>query len=259
MRSLIFLVALSLTSAPARAQLDAWRSMGEEALHTSTFANFDGNPADIFAPCERGKLTLPRMYSKDYKLSDRDRRSVERGLQAVKKYSDIKTAIADGYLPSTRGFVPSVGLLMIHPDLVRDGVHNLDKPDVLTYVKKKGASQFRLVGVIYAGGKSEPKGTGDFDERARIKGTRNKAGTDSWDYDDEVCVIVKPGESVSLFYGNEVPHHCKDGLFFKRMWRLYTWALVYSPEGLFAEKNPLVDFIDSTQLLGPVCPKGKGK
>lgn len=255
----LFVTAVLLASTPAFAQLDAWRRMGEEALHSTTFANFDGNPADIFAPCVGGKLSLPKAYSRDYELSDRDRRTIERGLQAVKKYANIQSALDAGYLPSTRGFVPSVGLALVHPGLIRDGTHDIDRPDVLSYVKKKGSSQFRLVGVIYAAGKAQPRGTGDFDERARLKTAKGKAGTESWDYDDEACVIVKPGESVGLYYGNEIPHHCKEGAYFERLWRLYTWALVYNPNGLFADKNPLVDYLDTRQLLGPLCPKGKGK
>lgn len=242
----------------AGAQLEAWRALSEDELHSKTFGSWQGKVGELFAPCDKsGKLTIAQPYTNDYKLTKRDHAIFERGMNSVKRYANIQAALKGGYLPVNRGFVPSVGLMMAHPDLVRDGAYSLERPDIISYVKKRGAAQFRMVGLIYVAGKSRPPDmmNVDFSEKSRKEDTRNKASTETWDYEDEICVIVEPGKSVGIYNPSETPHNCKGGAKFPRMWRLYTWPLVYNPNGLFAEQNPMVDFIDRAQKFGPLCQK----
>lgn len=257
MRSALLLLAL-LAAAPARAQLDGWRHLSEDDFHSNTYASYNGPPGGLFAPCDKaGRLKLPKPYFKDYKLTKRDLAVFERGMNSVKRFANIKAALEAGYLPVPRSFVPSEGMLLAHPGLIRDGIYNLDRPDILTFVKKKGQPHFRLVGLIYVAGKTRPAPMpdADFDEESRLKDAKGKASAGTWDYEDEVCVVVKPGVSVSIHPRNEIPNGCKEGSFFKRMWRLTTWALVYNPDGLFAERNPMVDYLDRSQAFGSLCGK----
>lgn len=175
----LFSLAL-LAAFPACAQLEAWRGLSEEDFHSNTYASYDGAAGELLAPCSKGgRLRLPKPCSKDYKLTKRDLAAFERGMNSVKRYADITAALDDGYLPVPRGFITSQGMLLAHPDLLRDGIYSLDRPDILTYIKKKDT----------------------------------------------------------------------------RLWRLSTWVLLYNPEGLFAELNPMVDFMDRSQKFGPLCPK----
>jgi len=256
----ILAAAALLLSQPAFAQLEAWRAMSEEDLHSRSVASFGGRVGELFAPCDKaGKLTVARPYSKDYDLSKGDLAAFEKGMNSVKRYSNIQAALKDGYLPVTRGFVPSVGLMMAHPGLIRDGAYNLDKPDIITYIKKKGQPQFRLVGLVYVAGTKEPgpiMGV-TFGPKSRKKDAQSKASTQTWDYEDGICVIVEPGKSVGIYPPSETPFNCKDGAMFTRMWRLYTWPMVYNPNGMFSEVNPMVDFLDRQQTFGPLCQKSK--
>ncbi len=256
----ILLAALILAAQPASAQLEAWRSLSEEDLHSHAVASWGGKVGELFAPCDKaGKLTVARPYLKDYNLTQRDTAAFERGMNSVKRYANIQSALKDGYLPVTRGFVPSVGLMMAHPGLIRDGVYSLDKPDIITYVKKRGAAQFRLVGLVYVAGPKRPAPIPnvDFSEKSRNATTQNKASTEDWDYEDGICVIVDPGKSVGIYPPSDTPFNCKDGTRFQRMWRFSTWPMVYNPNGLFAEANPMVDFLDRQQQFGPLCQKPK--
>lgn len=252
------MVSASLAS-PARAELDVWKALGEDALHTKTYTTYNGKPPDIFATCDQaGNLHLPKPYLLDYTLTPRDTRLFERGLRAVKKYASIKAALDDGYLPMKEGFQPGMGLGLLHPDLIKDGVFNFDRPDGLTYVNKKGTGQFRLVGFAYIAGAGEhpPKVANvDFDDKSRRKDAQGKAKTGVWEYGDEVCFQVEPGKSVTVLHGGGTKEHCKGHTFYKRLWYINSWGLVYNPMGLFAETNTVVDWLDHTQKFGPLCPK----
>ena len=253
-----FLLAAGLGSA-ARAELDAWKALGEDALHTKAYTTYSGTPPDIFAPCDpAGNLHLAKPYLLDYTLSPRDTRLFERGMRAAKKYASIKAALDDGYLPIKEGFKPGQGLALLHPDLIADGTYSFDKPDGLTYVKKKGAAQFRLVGLILIAGSAEhpPKVANvDFSDKSRRKEAKGKAKTVVWQYGDEVCFQVEPGKSVTMLHGGGAKEHCKGHTFYKRLWYMDYWGLVYNPMGLFAETNTVVDWLDHSQKFGPLCPK----
>ena len=237
-------------------RFEAWNALSEDDLHTKTFSTYGGTPEDIFAPCDpSGKLQLPAPYLRDYKLAARDLAALQRTLDAAKRFADIDDAFASGYLPSKQGFIQSVGLLMIQPDGLRDGAFSFDKPDILAYVRKPDADEYRLVGLAYVAGTVRPvplhwgflDSTGRPDENARPKAA-------TWGYDENVCVMVEP-ESVAIYYGKEAPNGCKDGVLFDRMYRLYAWTPVYNPLGLFADKNTIVDWLDHTQKYPPLCPK----
>lgn len=252
--TLPFLLAAVL-AAPAFAQLDAWRAFKEEELHSRSFANFDGPAAELFAPCDKqGALHLPKPYSADYDIKQPNHAAFETKLKAVKRYGDIREALKDGYLPVPHAFVQGVGMMLGHPDLIQDGGYRLERPDVLTYVKKQGAPRFRLVGLLYLAGKTPPKRVPNMDlKRNKKRGKQNAGG--GWGPKDQLCVIVKPGHSVGLYERSETPNGCKDGALLSPVYGLYAWPLLYNPEGMFNPQNPLVDFIDRSQKFGPLCPK----
>ncbi|MBI5200895.1 MAG: hypothetical protein HY925_04855 [Elusimicrobia bacterium] len=242
----------------AGAQLDVWRLMDDADLHTGAFAVYDGPARALFSPCDaKGDLSLPSPYEKDYSLTKKELAVLDRSQKAAKKYSNIQDALDAGYLPSPRGFIQSAGLALIHPDLIRDGKVDWDKPDILTFVKKKRALQFRLVGMVFAGGEEAPAALSEF---KRIKARpKSDTGADGWGYSEEVCAVVEPKESVRMYYGaSETPDHCKNGKYFKQMWMLSMWTLLYNPNGLFVDENPMVDHLDRSQQFGSFCPKGKG-
>ena len=252
------MMAVSL-SGTAMAELDAWKALGEEALHTKAFSTYVGQPPDIFAPCDgAGNMNLAAPYFRDYTLTARDLKLFTRGFRSAKRYASIKAALDDGYLPVKEGFRPGVGLAMVHPDLVKDGIYNFDKPDGLMYVKKKGSAQFRLVGLSYIAGSGEhpPKVANvDFGDKSRRKDAKGKAKTGVWHYGDEVCFITDPGKSVTIINGGDARRQCTGGVFYKRMWYINFWGLVYDPVGLFGENNTVVDWLDRFQKFGPLCPK----
>ncbi|MBI4422591.1 MAG: hypothetical protein HY554_02625 [Elusimicrobia bacterium] len=250
--------SLAAVAVPASAQLKAWEEMGEEALHAEGAPAFHAAAKELLAPCDgAGNLRLPKRYYQDYRLTPRDEKALGRGLATAKRYANIATALEDGYLPSAGGYQPGLGLPLMHPKLLLDNRFDLGKPDVLTYIKKRGQPKYRLVGLTYVAGKSRPKDMKDvdFDEGSRLPGATAAARTDSWDYEEDVCVIVEAGSAVGTFIGKDVPDDCAGGTRFAKLWRLHAWPLVYNPEGLFHESNPAVDLLDREQRFGPLCPK----
>ena len=239
------------------ADFEAWTSsLTEEDLHTKTFSTYAGRPADIFALCgPGGKLELPKPYLSDYRFSKQDLAALQKTLDAARRYAKIEDAAKDGYLPSALGFIPSVGLEMVHPDLVRDGDYDFAHPDVLAYLRKTETEEYRLVGMIFISGPSRPlRRRVDFGEYSRLI-TRGGAPASTWGRDDDVCIVVEPARSATIYYGADAPHGCKDGARFDRMYRLYVWTPVYNPLGLFAGKNTVVDWLDHAQDFPPLCPK----
>lgn len=253
------LVLAALAAAPASAQLDAWTSLGESALHASRFEHAEGDPVELFARCdEKGKLTLPKKYEKDYEAPKGEQAKAEKPLQAAKRYANIQTALAEGYLPQARGFIQGMGLSMVHPGLVKDGSFDVDKPDMLLYVRRHGKPLYRLVGFAYAAGNKRPKPLA-LAKRKKGAAKPKSLADDDWEYEENVCLVEVPGRSATLYLGPEAPFKCKTGTKIPKLYRLVHWGLVYNPTGLFIDDNPNVEFIDRTQKFGAICPKPKEK
>lgn len=253
------LLILASAAGPAHAALEAWTALGENALHSARFEHVEGDPVELFARCDaKGVLTLPKKYEKDYDAPKGEQAKAEKPLQAAKKYANIQTALADGYLPQARGFIPGMGLSMVHPGLVKDGNFDVDKPDMLLYVRRHGKPLYRLVGFAYAAGNKRPKPLA-LAKRKKGAGKPKSLADDDWEYEENVCLIVDAGRSATLHLGAEAPFKCKNGTKIPKLYRLVHWGLLYNPTGLFIDDNPNVEFVDRTQKFGAICPKPKEK
>lgn len=259
--SLPVAAALTLAWTPlASAQLAIWNKLGEDKLHSTYYYATDWTEDEIVAPCDAGgRLRLPPAYAGDYKLSSRDQSAMERMMFAAKRYAKIADALKEGYLPLKDGFERGLGLQMIHPELLRDGTFRVDKPDILSYIKTRGQPEFRLVGLAFAAGESKPGALPgmDFSAKSRLPTAEEKAGTGTWDYEDELCFLEKPGSWIALLERDKTPYRCRGGKLLTRLWVLRAWPFVYNPHGLFAYENPMVDFLDRGQEFGPLCSPPK--
>lgn len=247
----------ALGASLASAQLDAWRTLREEELHTRSFAHYAGNPDELLAPCDKsGRLRLPPRYDADYSLTERDRQFFEGTLSAVKPYASIQAALDAGYLPVKGGFVQGVGLSLAHPERLQDGTYAFERPDILHYIKKSGAPLFRLVGFAYVAGEKRVGKMKNLDFSRKSRKKSAVSGTPGgWGSRKDLCVIVEPGRSVSMLDRSQMPGNCRGGKLYPQLFGTYTWLLVYNPNGMFSEKNPMIDFLDRDQKLTALCPK----
>lgn len=251
------LAALSLPALAA----DRFAGIPDEDLHMDEAldpkrlgsAKPEAGLSDLLASCDGGRLRLPKRYGRDYSLTSRDKKTLDRMLAAAGKYLDIEAAFRDGYVPDEEGYDASFGVTVIHPGLFKDGKADFDRPDGLGYVKRKGKDEYMLAGLVYYAGGAQPPAALDFGPKSKKKGAEKLARTGTWDFEDDVCLIERKGK-VGIYMEDEVPKDCDEGEDYEKLWRLYAWPVVYNPQGLFFEDNPLVDHLDLAQELRPLCP-----
>ena len=123
---------------------------------------------------------------------------------ATKKYQDTLAARADGYI-NLNLKLPNMGFHFGKPDLIKDGIFDLKKPEFLVY-NPDDNGVFRLIAVEYGVPMVDPN------DPLEPQPAGFTGDTDLWD-----------------------PNTLNTGL-----WTLHTWVWKFNPDGVFNMTNPNV-------------------
>ena len=153
---------------------------------------------------------------------------------ATQKYRDVNAALADGYV-QVGGVVPNMGAHFIHEERVKDGVLNVEEPEIVLYDRDQGG-QWRLVGTAFvlpreADPLSVVEATGD-DHPGRFEGP-----LDNWHVHYQLCTLPNGGFRTL----SQEACEGRNGIFTPSFgWMIHAWVHDDNPLGVFSVWNPNV-------------------
>ncbi len=193
-----------------------------------------------------GSIRVPYVYTKEYRLSRSDNKKFGKILRSLRKYRDVRKAVAAGYLLGT-DYENGAGIPFANPDLIIRKKVNWTKPTILFYVKTRKKQSYRLVSAAYYAAGAKP--TARFDAAPRRKSDKPEP---QWRPFDGVCLTIEKNQAVYTIPKNGAAE-CPGGKFMKKGWMLHLALPVFNPSGLFAPQNPIADYLDLRERKYRFC------
>ncbi|MFH2204778.1 MAG: hypothetical protein ABIJ96_16815 [Elusimicrobiota bacterium] len=186
--------------------------------------------------CKGSAMRPPYVYTTEYQLSKKDNKEIGRILAALNKFADVSKARAAGYLLGT-DFENGMGIPFLNQERIIRGEVDWTRPTILYYIKSRKEPKYSLISAgYYAAGEKPAAG---FDAYRKKK---TKTPELQWRPFNGACLHVEGGQA-----GYTLPKDgaagCK-GTFLEKGWLLQLGLPFYNPSGLFAQQNPIADYLD---------------
>lgn len=192
-------------------------------------------------------LSLPPSYLKTYNVVPQDQRKLAKVMEAARKYSDVRKAFSDGYLPVNQ-YENGLGIAFAKSDLFTDRRYDLSKPDILFYIKERDRSVFRIVGTAFVAGDKTPS------REFSVSRRKSRELPKLWKQWNDVCFKTEKGV-LSYHDSEDDEGSCAGGKYVKRTWIMHVWLPLANPLGMFGSRNPAVDHLDLTGKPFPYCAR----